>query len=242
MPLLLPQALWVKRTALRLPDAETPWHGLVAAGEPLAPPLRLLLLGESTVSGVGVKQQTDGLAGQLAAQLATATGRAVQWQAVGRNGGDARLALQSLLPQVVGQQWDMALLVLGVNDTTHLTSRRRWRRCLQQLVSGLRGCADRVLVTAVPPLGHFSALPQPLRGWFGLRASLLDTDLRAVAVQQRADYLALDMPFKPAYLAADGFHPSAAGYRLWASGIIRQLGLSASSLGGEADASSSVGN
>jgi len=196
----------------------------------------LLLLGESTVSGVGVAQQTDGLAGQLAAQLANATGRAVQWRAVGRNGADARLALQALLPQALDQQWDMALLVLGVNDTTHLTSRQHWRQRMQQLIAGLHGCAERVLVTAVPPLGHFSALPQPLRGWFGLRANLLDADLRAVAAQQRAGYLVLDIPFQPAYLARDGFHPSAAGYRLWAEGIVRQLGLPASSAGAEVSA------
>ncbi|MEH6565251.1 MAG: SGNH/GDSL hydrolase family protein [Halopseudomonas sp.] len=221
--MLLPQALWVKRTALRLPDAAQPWCGLVAGTEPEAAPLRLLLLGESTVSGVGVEQQADGLAGQLAAQLADATGRSVQWQAVGRNGADARDCLHTLLPQVVGQNWDIALLVLGVNDTTHLTSRKQWRARLRQLVAGLAGRAPQVMVAAVPPLGHFSALPQPLRAWFGLRSGLLDADLRRVAAQQQAIYLALDMPFEPAYLARDGFHPSAAGYHIWAGGIIRQL-------------------
>jgi len=227
---------------LRLPDAAPPWHGLVDGGKSVAPPLRLLLLGESTVSGVGVERQADGLAGQLAGQLAAATGRAVQWQAVGRNGADARLVLQALLPQVLNQQWDMALLVLGVNDTTHLTLRKHWRRRLQQLIVGLHGCAAQVGVTAVPPLGYFNALPQPLRSWFGLRASLLDADLRAVAAQQRAVYLALDMSFKPAYLARDGFHPSAAGYRLWASGILRQLALPASPDGECSDAAIGVGN
>ncbi|MGM8935225.1 SGNH/GDSL hydrolase family protein [Pseudomonas neustonica] len=222
MPLLLPQALWVKRTALRLPDASPPWQGLVPGRTPSAPPLRLLLLGESTVSGVGVDRQADALAGQLAAQLAAITGRPVQWQALGRNGADAQACLQDLLPQVLDQRWDLALLVLGVNDTTHLTSRRQWRTRLACLLAGLSSRSVQVGVTAVPPLGRFTALPQPLRGWFGLRSGLLDRDLRQVAARQHALYLPLDLSFESAYLARDDFHPSAAGYREWAAGIARQ--------------------
>jgi len=222
LPLLLPQALWIKRTALRLPDAAAPWHGLIE-GAATAQPLRLLLLGESTVSGVGVASQSDALAGQLAAQLAASWGRSVQWQAVGCNGADAQACLHDLLPQVVAQRWDLVLLVLGVNDTTHLTSRRKWRTHLNQLFSGLADCGERVLVSGVPPLGHFSALPQPLRGWFGLRAGLMDADMQRIAAQSGVLYLPLDLPFESAYLAEDGFHPSAAGYQRWAAGIVAQL-------------------
>ncbi|WP_425222124.1 SGNH/GDSL hydrolase family protein [Pseudomonas sp.] len=227
MPLLLPQALWVKRTALRLPEAAAPWHGLVPAPDgAVAAPLRLLLVGESTVAGVGVEQQGEALSGQLACQLAQQLGRAVQWQAAGRNGALAADCIKDLLPQVVDRQWDLALIVLGVNDTTHLTSRPRWRRHLQQLVTGLHACSAQVMLTEVPPLGHFRALPQPLRGWFGLRAGLMNRDVQRVAAGQGAGYLSLDMPFEVAYLARDGYHPSAEGYSLWAAGIVRQLALS----------------
>ena len=159
------------------------------------------------VSGVGVDRQADALAGQLAAQLAAITGRPVQWQALGRNGADAQACLQDLLPQVLDQRWDLALLVLGVNDTTHLTSRRQWRTRLACLLAGLSSCSVQVGVTAVPPLGRFTALPQPLR---------------QVAARQHALYLPLDLSFESAYLARDDFHPSAAGYREWAAGIARQ--------------------
>ncbi|WP_442908880.1 SGNH/GDSL hydrolase family protein [Halopseudomonas sp.] len=224
MPLLLPQAMWVKRTALRLPDAQQPWQGLVAAPDGARErPLRLLLVGESTVAGVGVECQQQALVGQLASQLAEQLGRPVQWQAAGRNGAVAGDCLQDLLPAVTGQQWDLALIVLGVNDTTHLTPRPRWRRNLRGLIEQLQVCSGRVMLTGVPPLGHFRALPQPLRGWFGLRAGLMGADLQAVARDSGAHYLSLDLPFEPVYLARDGYHPSAAGYRQWAAGIVRQL-------------------
>ena len=230
LPLLLPQALWVKRTALRLPDALPPWQGTQPGLKSSLPALRLLLLGESTVSGVGVARQADALAGQLASELAAMTGRTVQWQALGRNGADAKACVHALLPQVLEQQWDLALLVLGVNDTTHLTTRRQWRSRLTQLLTGLRLCSRQVGVTAVPPLGRFTALPQPLRGWFGLRSGLLDRDLQQLAARQGARYLSLTLPFEPVFLARDGFHPSAAGYRAWANGIAAQWALSCSAL------------
>ncbi|WP_321350846.1 SGNH/GDSL hydrolase family protein [Halopseudomonas oceani] len=227
MPLLLPQAIWVKRTALRLPDAQQPWQGLVTAPDGSSDrPLKLLLVGESTVAGVGVERQEQALTGQLASQLAQQFGRPVQWQAAGRNGAVAADCLQDLLPPALEQRWDIALIVLGVNDTTHLTSRPRWRRTLQCLIEQLGRCSGQVMLTEVPPLGHFRALPQPLRGWFGLRAGLMDADLRRVAHSCGARYLSLDMPFEPGYLARDGYHPSAAGYQQWAAGIVRQLSSS----------------
>lgn len=232
LPLLLPQALWVKRTALRLPDAEQPWQGVFhppvntacSGGESAhAAPLRLLLIGESTVSGVGVTTQQLAFSGQLAAQLSTRIGRSVSWQACGRNGARVADCLRELAPQACDQQWDLVVIVLGVNDTTHLTPRPVWRRQMRELICAFSGSDARLLVTAVPPLGLFRALPQPLRAWFGLRAGLLDKDLSRLAPELGASHVAFDMPFEAECLAEDGYHPSALGYSLWASGLVAFL-------------------
>ncbi|SDT92611.1 Lysophospholipase L1 [Halopseudomonas salegens] len=222
----MPQALWVKRTALRLPDAAPPWRGLVASPGSVAgitEPLRLLILGESTVAGVGVADQTMALSGQLAQHWSAQRQRPVEWVACGRNGARARDCLRDLLPEVAGQYWDMVVIVLGVNDTTHLTGRSRWRREIRALLASFSACSQQLVLTAVPPLAHFHALPQPLRGWFGLRSGLLDQDLRAEAETAGAAHIAFDLPMQSRYLAEDGYHPSAQGYQLWARGIVRQL-------------------
>ena len=96
MPLLLPQAMWVKRTALRLPDAQQPWQGLVAAPDGARErPLRLLLVGESTVAGVGVECQQQALVGQLASQLAEQLGRPVRCAGAAACTHIARTAVES---------------------------------------------------------------------------------------------------------------------------------------------------
>ncbi|MBQ0743639.1 MAG: SGNH/GDSL hydrolase family protein, partial [Pseudomonas sp.] len=222
-----PQALWVKKTALRLPDAALPWQGVCAPGrsDPSSScsALRLLVIGESTVAGVGVDTQQQALCGQLAQQLADAQSRPVIWQACGRNGATAAVCRQELLPMLEPERWDLVVIVLGVNDTTHLTPRWRWRGELMRLLEHFNARADQVLVTAVPPLGRFHALPQPLRGWFGLRAGLLDLDAQRCCAMGRALHVPMAGIFERHYLARDGYHPSQAGYALWAADILRCL-------------------
>jgi lysophospholipase L1-like esterase len=217
LPLLLPQAVLTRRRALRLPPAAGAQSGV--AGSFAGEPLRLLLLGESTVAGVGVDCQRDALAGQLAGQLALQLQRPVAWQAQGENGITAGEALVRLVPQVAGEPFDLVLLVFGVNDTTHFSSNRRWLAAMQALADCFSAADCRVAFAAVPPIRHFSALPWLLRSVLGLRAALLDRQLQALAEKLSAVHCAVRLEFAAQYLARDGYHPSAAGYRVWAEGL-----------------------
>lgn len=242
--MLLPQALWVKKTALRLPDAALPWQGTChpcgSTSLSTTLPLRMLVIGESTVAGVGVATQQQALCGQLAQQMADHGSRSVCWQACGRNGATAAVCWQDLVPTLGEQYWDLVVIVLGVNDTTHLTPRWRWRRALRQMIDYFADKADQVVLTAVPPLGQFSALPQPLRGWFGLRAGLLNGDAQQCCASASALHVPFELRFESHYLARDGYHPSAAGYQLWAVGILTCLAQSGWSAMGKASSCSST--
>ena len=222
LPILLPMALYTRRTALRLPQAGGPQQGLSGALRP-GTPLRLLLLGESTVGGVGVDCQAQALAGQLAQALVERQGCAVAWQACGENGITARQAQERLLPLGLASQADLVLLVFGVNDITHLSSLRAWRQALTQMAEALQAQGARVAFTSVPPLQHFAALPWLLRQVLGLRGALLDWHLRRLAHQLGALHCAVELEFAREYLAIDGYHPSALGYSVWAQGLAQQL-------------------
>lgn len=186
-------------------------------------PLRLLVLGESTVVGVGVDQLQAALVGQLASALAAREGRPVAWQACGENGITAEQARERLLPQVLDQSFDLALLVFGVNDTTHLTSLAHWEVALGSMAEALAARGTTVAFSSVPPLQHFTALPWLLRRLLGLRAGLLDTRLRQLAVSVGASHHTVDLEFSAEYLARDGYHPSSLGYRVWAQGLAVSL-------------------
>lgn len=228
LPVLLPLALHTRRHAMRLAPAAGPQRGL-AGGELAGQPLHLLVLGESTVVGVGVGCLRHALAGQLAQALAERQGRPVAWRACGESGITAAQARQRLLPQVVGEPVDLALLVFGVNDTTRITSLRRWQAALGGMAEALRASGARVAFSGVPPLQHFSALPWLLRRMLGARAALLDARLRQVASRVGAGYYPLNLEFSADYLALDGYHPSGLGYRIWAQGLAAAISLPSTS-------------
>jgi lysophospholipase L1-like esterase len=221
-PVALPLALYTRRNALRLPPAAGLLSGVAGADLP-GEPLRLLVLGESTVVGVGVDELQAALVGQLATALATRYGRPVAWRACGENGITAAQAHARLLPQVLDQPFDLALLVFGVNDTTHLTSLPRWEAALGSMAEALSARGAQVAFSSVPPLQHFSALPWLLRRLLGMRAGQLDARLAQLADRLGAGHHAVELEFSSEFLARDGYHPSGLGYRVWAQGLAVSL-------------------
>lgn len=219
LPVLIPQAAWVRYRTPRLPEAGGDPHGATPGS---GPALRVVVLGESTVAGVGAEQYADGLSACLAERLAARTARPVGWRAVGRSGATARSARAELTPRLAGLEADALVLVLGVNDVLGLGSAAQWSADLHALIdaawSALRAPCPTV-VSPLPPLGEFACFPQPLRAFLGLRATAFDAVTRAVAAE-RGLVVAPALPrLTPEVFATDGFHPSAAGYAAWAEGL-----------------------
>ncbi len=224
LPVVLPQALWTRRSALRLPPAVGASQGMAGA-QWAGIPLRLLLVGESTVAGVGVEFHESALAAQLANALAVRWQRPVAWRACGENGVTAQQAAECLLPQALAELADLALLVFGVNDSTHLSSLSSWDQSLRALAEPLLQNGSRVAFTGVPPLQHFTALPWLLRRLLGMRARLLDEHLRSLCGCLGASHHQVQLQFAAEYLAVDGYHPSALGYQVWGQSLAEQLEL-----------------
>lgn len=233
-PILLAQGLRVRRTTLRLPEAEG-LVGQVGVGEH---PLRLLVLGDSVAAGVGVGHHADTFAGRLAGRLAARSGRPVTWTVIacsGHTAGEARTHLQGR-PELAAA--DFVVLSIGVNDTVSLHSDQRWRTELTALVSHVVTTAAGVpvVVLAMPPMDVFPALPRALAGLMGARARRLDRIGREVLAQfpgvRRMEMGELDAV---SAFAEDGFHPSAATHDLFAARIDLLLGDEPrSSVGGSA--------
>ncbi len=218
--LLLPQAIYVKRTTLRLPEAQP----LDSFGTPTES--HLWHLGESTVAGVGVPHLSQGLSAQLALALSKQQAQAVSWQSFGING----IRLQALLNRLQSQPSPSAQLIvvtMGVNDTTGFTSTKAWQRQLKALIAHLRQDNPQtpIVFTQVPPMLKFPALPAPLKYLIGLRALLMDAYLQKVCQQAHGvHYLRAEPDFSPQLMAEDGYHPSALGYQTWAQALAPKIG------------------
>ncbi len=218
-PLLLAQGMGVRKRALILPEAPGPRDGVAGQG----PLLRLLIVGDSSAAGVGAADQDEALAGQLVARLARRF--QVEWRLIARTGATTASTLRHL-ERVPAGNYDLALVVLGVNDVTHGVPLGRWLAQQAELRGLLHGrfAVRRVLSSGLPPMGAFPALPQPLRWVMGASARRFDRALaEATAAEPFASHLAFDLGLEPGLMAADGFHPGPAGYALWAEQLAPAL-------------------
>lgn len=221
-PVLLLQGLYVRKVTPRLPEASGERFGQLGSGAPL----RLLIVGDSAAAGVGVKLQSDALSGQLSNQLAI--NYQISWQLWAKNGNKSQDLLE-LLEKKPQQAIDVVLISIGVNDVTGGTSQKKWLKQQQNIISLLmtKFSAQQIIYSALPPMHHFPALPQPLRWVFGMRAQQFNDCLqKEIKKQARCRYLSFNAPMHIDYIAEDGFHPSAKTYSLWAKEAVQIITLS----------------
>jgi lysophospholipase L1-like esterase len=224
LPLIVVQGRQVRNAMPKLADAHGPTLGTY--GRPPAR-LRIVVLGESTVAGVGARTHTHSLPGRLAAALGRGLRVSVGWKAVGESGANARDASRLVDAGLAhgahgarGERFDCAFVALGVNDVIERTPLARWKADVAAVADLLIARHDvrTVVLLGVPPMHRFPALPQPLRAFLGARAHELD-EVLAVLAAERAELLHVPTPVEGPleYFCADRFHPSEAGYAVWAT-------------------------
>jgi lysophospholipase L1-like esterase len=210
-PVLLPQAKWVQRKALRLPEAAGPREGRAGEGDEK---MRLVIVGDSSAAGVGVAHQSHALAWPLADEVAKRVGGAVRWQLLAKTGICASEAIE-LVSQSRMRPADVAVIVLGVNDVTSQTPADRFVQNLEKLARVVG--ARRAVFAGLPPMHLLSAVPHPLRWYLGRYSRWLDAALRDWCKTQDLGYCASDWATDPRLLADDGYHPGPKLYPQWAA-------------------------
>jgi lysophospholipase L1-like esterase len=213
MPVLIGQALILRRRIVKLPEARGAHSGSVGFG----PDLRLLVLGDSSAAGVGVESHDEGLLGHILAGLQS--DYTVHFDLVAETGARTQDALGWMHARPT-LHYDVVVSALGVNDVTKRTTLRRFLALQRQLVSHLRNerRAQLVVVSGLPPVGDFPALPQPLRWILGQQAVRFDRALRTQFDGQHGiTLLDFDMQLHDGVMSADGFHPNGEVYAHWAA-------------------------
>ena len=225
LPVAGVQGLWLKRTAPRMPERlESGASGRAGAGERA---LSLLVTGESPAVGVGCETASQAVSVQLAERIAANAGGAVDWQVIGRNGARSAEIAQLLAtqrPRSVDPD-RLAVVMLGVNDVTGLSSLRHWYEQLVAIRGHLRRRGfGRIFLAPVPPMWQFTLLPHPLRGVLGDRARQLDAErFRVAKLYPEVTALATEFPNEPELLAEDGYHPGPEACALWAGQLAEQM-------------------
>ncbi len=210
-PLLLAQGLRVRRTAMRLAEPPGPRSGTAGDG----PPLRLLVAGDSAAAAVGAASQDEGLSGAIVRAL---EGRfRVSWEVRAKTGLRTAQVLRRL-ESGPDSPFDVAVLSLGVNDVTGGTRSADFAAQQHRLATVLqaRYAVQLTVLTGLPPMHAFPALPQPLRWVLGERARAFTRLLESVAESvPRCVVLTPRLPLDVRYIAVDGYHPGPLAYAEW---------------------------
>jgi lysophospholipase L1-like esterase len=235
-PFLITQGIYIGWRTPLLADASGPMRGVIqGAGKPL----RVLIVGESSVAGVGAETHAEALTGQFAAGLHARTGRTVEWKAIARSGATLKIANHEIIPQLVemccGQTDDSAddtttpdlvLIAIGANDIIRLEREQRWLSQLEQFIAAVRHVVGDVpiILSAPPRYNHVRAFPRPLRSTFYLFGRMLyHAAERWSADDARFLVLLPDIDIDDSLLACDQFHLNPRGYRLWAEWLAAEI-------------------
>lgn len=182
-------------------------------------PLRIAVLGDSAAAGLGADAPTDTPGVIIAKGLAEHSGRPVRLvnvAVVGAQTGD----VDHQVDEIEGFRPDLAVVLIGANDVTHLVPATTSVRHLDQLVRRLRDLRAEVVVGTCPDLGTVRPVPQPLRAIGRRRSRRLAAAQMITVVEAGGRAVSLGSLLGPEfdrepqqYFSADRFHPSSLGYR-----------------------------
>lgn len=219
MPFLYLQGRYIRRKIGLLPDAEGARCGVAGDFEDT---VKLLVIGESTVAGLGARTHETALAGQFARFLSEKIGKSVAWYVVGKSGVTAERTIKELVPQIPDEKFDYILAGVGGNDVLKLSSPFKWRRDMTRLLSILKEKnADVTIFMTNAPAVHLSpVLPHPIKFLLGELSRLHDKNSREFTAQMnKVHYFHRPSEITEGFFA-DGIHPSEKGYTDWSKRMI----------------------
>jgi len=208
--------------AWRIGDARE----LTQRGEPLqqSPPdpvHRLLIVGDSTGVGTGASSPANSLAGLIARDHPH-----LQIANRARDGATFADVVEQLSG---GECHDVILVLAGGNDVIRLRPLADVRADIDHAVSLASARAGYVVLMPAGNVGNARLFAPPVSWLMTARSRALHDLVRAAAWRHQAAYVNLFLdtdadPFvaDPGLTAADGLHPSDAGYQLWYRELLAQ--------------------
>ena len=207
-----------------------PAHVPVVLGS--GPPLRYVVIGDSTAAGRGATY-ANGIAMGTARHLASRHRVTMVNLAVSGATFDDVVAGQ--LTDAVRLRPDVVLCSVGANDVTHFTASARITTDVGLIISELTaaGGSPRIVLTGSPQMGAIPRFAQPLRWLAGVetnrvnRAIHLGTHSPLVTMAPVVD-TGPTFAGDPSLFGPDRFHPTDRGYATWLPILDRGLDKSLS--------------
>ena len=194
-------------------------------GDPAAPRLRIVFLGDSTVTAPGVDPLDQSWARRTAHHFA---GRFhVEAISVAAGGAKAEDVRADQVDAAIAAAPDLALLVVGGNDALRMTPISRFEAAYVEIVDRLDRAVPAVGVLGIGDLGTIPRLPAFAGGIARIRSRAIDRAIRRVVARHPTVPVTDAWHPKwrvfgedPALWTPDQFHGSGAGHGLYADATI----------------------
>ncbi len=232
LPVMYFQGKRIRASVPRLPEAEGV-EGICRAGSADCRTLQVILTGESTIAGVGVKTHEEGFTGAFARVLSGLLRVNVSWKVYARSGYTAKKLREKIVPVMTPQHADLIIVGLGGNDAFTLSSPAQWRAEISALVESLhvRYPEAAIVFCNMPPIKEFPAFTPLIKFIIGNLVEILGEELKAVeASYSYVHYVGEKITLKVwmeryqlhadrAEFFSDGVHPSKLTYQTWAKDL-----------------------
>ncbi len=196
-----------------------------------APSLNYVALGDSLTSGVGASSYEESFPYQIALKISQ-NGQPINLENFSYPGARTEDLIRDLLVPAVAKNPDIVTLLIGTNDIHGKVGKKLFSQNYEKILQNLttKTKAD-IYVTSIPNIGSNSLLIPPYNIYFENRVNAFNKVIKDLAVKYGVHYVDITSPTLQIskkdgpYYAADKFHPSSEGYKMWADIIYVYLNL-----------------
>jgi lysophospholipase L1-like esterase len=194
-------------------------------GDPSAPPLRVIALGDSSITAPGVVPIDATWIRQIT--LEAATTHRVTLISVAVGGSKASDVLERQLPAALAHQPDVAILSVGANDALRSTPLMKFESDYIEVVAALQGITPHIGVSGIGDLGVIPRLPPFAQTYARVRSRSFNNAIARVAARfglpKSATWGPMWEPFdkdpEGLIFTHDRFHASAHGHAIFADSM-----------------------
>lgn len=222
LPVYIWQGIGVRlRTHRFLPPTGATSGEIAGKGEPI----RLLVLGDSSAVGIGVRDTQDNLPGHLSRFLGEKSGRPVIWRTAGFNSATSGQIRDYAVPNLRREAWTHIVLAIGTNDIKNFHTLSRFKREFGGLIYALKARFPdtEIFWSQAIDMRLVPALPHPMASLLEIRAGAIN-ELGAQLCAERGATAVPRLPdVTPEGFSEDGFHAGPLGYGAWAEHLAVQI-------------------
>lgn len=177
-------------------------------------------LGDSTGSGVGARD--GGYVARLYKRLEEVRPGSSLINLC-MSGATTADVIRNQLERGVGAEPDLVTLGIGINDIGHGLTLDQFAKNYDEILSVLtENTAAKIVVSNMPDVSSAPRIPGPMRNEYQQQIIRFNAKLEEMATRYGVEIFDVftitqrELASHPEYFSADGFHPSDAGYELWA--------------------------